>query len=87
MKQIDRNKAVADGAVSFYLDHSVRDRVSRWTYGIEVDLPFWKQDPDHFAREDNAFIGLDGIKRIGGNFSVILAQVMRFFTCEISLPF
>jgi hypothetical protein len=30
-----RNKAVADGAVAYYIDHTASSRVSRFTYGIK----------------------------------------------------
>jgi len=39
-----RNKAVADGAVSFYLDRRVSVRVAKTTYGVECVTLF---EPDN----------------------------------------
>ncbi|KAJ3535907.1 hypothetical protein NMY22_g6269 [Coprinellus aureogranulatus] len=44
------NKAVSNGAVSFYLDSFVTTRVARATYGIQVYIPYDATDPEHCAR-------------------------------------
>ncbi|KAF6748630.1 hypothetical protein DFP72DRAFT_1174069 [Ephemerocybe angulata] len=44
------NKAVSNGAVSFYLDSLVTSRVSRATYGIEVWHEYDPRDLEHVAR-------------------------------------
>ncbi|KAF7324469.1 hypothetical protein MKEN_00487500 [Mycena kentingensis (nom. inval.)] len=41
------NKAVSDGAVSFYIDHFVSSRVSKRNYGIEVRIPYVPADATH----------------------------------------
>ncbi|KAF7970803.1 hypothetical protein HWV62_22804 [Athelia sp. TMB] len=45
-----RNKAVAEGAVSFYLDHRVSARVARKTYGSRSSTRFKPHDPEHKQR-------------------------------------
>ncbi|KAJ7681552.1 hypothetical protein B0H14DRAFT_3678127 [Mycena olivaceomarginata] len=44
------NKAVADGAVSFYLDHYVSARISKHTYGIECIVNYNATNAEHRAR-------------------------------------
>ncbi|KAG2353445.1 hypothetical protein BDR07DRAFT_1367118 [Suillus spraguei] len=54
------NKAVADGAVSFYIDHLVSSRVARATYGTDCNTQYNSRDPEHLARQHKKFIGLTG---------------------------
>ncbi|EAU91820.1 hypothetical protein CC1G_04587 [Coprinopsis cinerea okayama7 len=44
------NKAVSDGAASFYLDHLVGTRVSKFDYGLNSFVFFDPYDPEHFKR-------------------------------------
>lgn len=68
------NKAVADGALSFYLDHSVRSRVSRFTYGVHCHIPYDIYDAEHLQRSASSFTSAGGYRRIPGAFSVILPK-------------
>ncbi|KAJ7578246.1 hypothetical protein C8J56DRAFT_969497 [Mycena floridula] len=68
------NKAVADGAVSFYLDHFVTERVSKVTYGTEYDVDYDAGDPEHLARASDSFTCFDGAERIPSGFSILLAK-------------
>lgn len=68
------NKAVADGAISFYLDHSVSVRVSRVAYGTECNTPYRKDDVEHRSRSSRVFQGLDGVQRLPDYFSTILPK-------------
>jgi len=68
------NKVVADGAVSFYIDHFVASRVSKLAYGTEVFIRFQPQNPDHILRSDKKFQDLTGDTVIDGLFSVILPK-------------
>jgi hypothetical protein len=54
-----RNKAVADGAVSFYLDHHVRTQIAKVTYGSRVTVPYVDSDPEHIRRAAQKFIDVD----------------------------
>ncbi|KAK1226885.1 hypothetical protein PQX77_010132 [Marasmius sp. AFHP31] len=68
------NKAVADGAVSFYLDNTVSTRVARFTYGTEINIPYKPSDPEHKKRSDAAYVDLAGKRRILGWFAHCLPK-------------
>jgi len=68
------NKAVSDGAISFYLDHFVRTRVSKITYGNFCHIPFDPSSPEHQARLAKTFVSVSGNKRISDSFDVILPK-------------
>ncbi|KAJ7578258.1 hypothetical protein C8J56DRAFT_359740 [Mycena floridula] len=68
------NKAVADGAVSFYLDHFVSIRVSRGTYGVSCDLDYDSSDPEHYDRRKTAQYDEAGNLNLPNCFSVILPK-------------
>ena len=69
------NKAVADGAVSFYIDHFVSARVSKFAYGVEVYHKFDASNTEHERRNNTTFMTPEGYLGIDGIFSVILPQV------------
>ncbi|KAJ8094286.1 hypothetical protein PM082_006826 [Marasmius tenuissimus] len=71
------NKAVADGAVSFYLDHRVSARVARFTYGIECSTAYVPSDPEHRKRSDTVYTNLARRQRVPGFFSHILPKGSR----------
>jgi len=71
------NKAVADGAVSFYIDHLVSSRVARTTYGIKTRTRYNSQDPEHRARKHTRFINRAGHSSIPNKFESILLKVNR----------
>ncbi|KAF9465190.1 hypothetical protein BDZ94DRAFT_414257 [Collybia nuda] len=68
------NKAVADGAVSFYLDHFVGTRVSRFTYGVNCGIPHEPRNAEHVQRKSSIYFGCDGRPMISGHFDVILQK-------------
>lgn len=70
-----RSKAVSDGAISFYLDHFVRTRVSKFAYGQFCTLRFNPMDPEHRCRMNETFTAYSGERRIRGYFDIILAKV------------
>ncbi|KAM6497397.1 hypothetical protein JOM56_007870 [Amanita muscaria] len=71
---IHLNKAVADGAVSYYLDHYVTARMSKYSYGIRASVLFNPVDPEHARRENTKFMEADGKYYIPGTFSTILKR-------------
>ena len=82
---IFRNKAVSDGAVSFYLDHLVTTRVSKVTYGTFCTVLYDPNNPDHKARTNMAFTSdVSGKKWIRGSFNIILPKVncISFSYCK-----
>ncbi|EIW80674.1 hypothetical protein CONPUDRAFT_125506 [Coniophora puteana RWD-64-598 SS2] len=82
------NKAVADGAVSFYIDHIVTSRTARFTYGAEAIVPYVPWDSGHLARSHKQFMGVDGEMSLGDAFSSILLKGERVSeTQEFSSPY
>ncbi|KAK7472084.1 hypothetical protein VKT23_000203 [Stygiomarasmius scandens] len=71
------NKAVTDGALSFYLDHFVAVRVSKYTYGTECSIPFNATDPEHRRRSHLTTLGLSGRRMVPNAFSIILSKGTR----------
>ena len=76
-----RSKAVSDGAISFYLDHFVRTRVSAVTYGTFCSKPYNSSDPKHVRRQDNTFTNPSGTKMINDMFDIILPKVCGLVVC------
>lgn len=70
-----RNKAVAYGAVSFYLDHFVSSRVTKVTYGTEIYVDYNPDDPEHFARRYQKFTPPSGRVSVPNRFSIVLQKV------------
>ncbi|KAI6100572.1 hypothetical protein F5141DRAFT_1218599 [Pisolithus sp. B1] len=66
------NKAVADGAVSFYIDRLVSGRVARFTYGTGCNVTYNQSDPEHVSRRDIAFDGFSGGLEVPYGFEPIL---------------
>ena len=76
-----RSKAVSDGAISFYLDHFVRTRVSTVTYGTFCSKPYDPSDPEHVRRQGNTFTNPSGSKMINDMFDIILPKVCGLEVC------
>ncbi|KAI0704715.1 hypothetical protein C8Q76DRAFT_631269 [Earliella scabrosa] len=82
------NKAVAHGAVSFYLEHFVSARVMRMTYGIEVVVDYDADDAEHRARRGSLFVRPSGRTMVRGAYSSILRKGTRVRESEeISQPY
>ncbi|KAF9476880.1 hypothetical protein BDN70DRAFT_881877 [Pholiota conissans] len=68
------NKAVSDGAISFYLDHFVRARIAKFTYGTVCSIPYDPNDAAHIKRAATKFVSPSGETRVPGVFCDILAK-------------
>ncbi|KAJ7511445.1 hypothetical protein B0H11DRAFT_1955126 [Mycena galericulata] len=68
------NKAVADGAVSFYIDHHVSVRVARFTYGLNCSEPYNPMNREHLVRVANRYRGVNGEWLVPDCFSAILKK-------------
>ncbi|KIY64372.1 hypothetical protein CYLTODRAFT_102547 [Cylindrobasidium torrendii FP15055 ss-10] len=68
------NKAVADGAVSYYLDHVVNVRTAKFSYGIEVAIDYVPSLTEHKLRQHLIYTGVSGRRLIPGAYSEILAR-------------
>ena len=55
-----RNKAVAVGAVSHYLDRFIVGRLVRYTYGTPGSVEYDPSDPEHRKRSHKKYLGLTG---------------------------
>ena len=69
------NKAVADGAVSFYLDHYVSIRVSKFAYGVQCSVPYDATINEHRLRSTSVYTSLSGHQLLPRVFDVILDKV------------
>ena len=70
-----RNKAVAIGAVSYYIDHFVTGRISKFTYGVLGNVVYDPYDPEHVLREHQSYVDAVGDRCIPDHFRVMLARV------------
>jgi len=71
------NKAVADGAVSFYLDNRVSARVAKYTYGSKCSFPFNNAEAEHKARVGTVFSLPSGNQYVPGGYETILKKGTR----------
>ena len=55
-----RSKAVAVGAISYYLDHFVVGRIVKYTYGTPGSIPYNPSDPEHRKRAHKKYLGICG---------------------------
>jgi len=68
------NKAVADGAVSFYIDHLVTSRTSKFIYGIDCNYYYDSSLADHRERANTKFNDPSGQPRLPNGFGSILKK-------------
>ncbi|CAA7263110.1 unnamed protein product [Cyclocybe aegerita] len=68
------NKAVSDGAVSFYIDHFVRVRVSKVTFGSLATINYNPNDADHVRRSKKVLTDVDGRKLVPNHFYIMLPK-------------
>ncbi|KAF8840354.1 hypothetical protein BDN67DRAFT_1011543 [Paxillus ammoniavirescens] len=71
------NKAVAEGAVSYHIDHLVSSRVAKSTYGTECSVPFNPFDEEHRARKGSVYRGPSGQLALPNAFGSILTRGTR----------
>jgi len=70
------NKAVAFGAISYYLNRFVTGRLARYTYGAIACVDFDRSDPEHRRRSKKKKMGVAG-EFILEAFSPILIKGTR----------
>ena len=66
-------RGVADGAVSFCVDH-LSTRVAKLTYGIRCDVVFDSSRADHVSRENTKFLDLSGCWMLPNGFMSIVKK-------------
>ena len=72
-----RNKAVAIGAISYYADHFVIGRISKFTYGVLCNTLFDSSNPEHVRRSHKTSVNAMGERRIPHRFNIMLTRVRR----------
>ncbi len=75
LKYFRSHKAVAQGAVSFYLSNIVTSRVSQLTYGSPCYRTYRPHHPEHVARSHKLVTRPSGELAVPGGFSTILTKV------------
>ena len=70
-----RSKAVAIGAVSYYVDHFVTGRISKFTYGVACHVLYNSSNSEHIRRTNKTFINAMGERRVPGHFDTMLTRV------------
>ena len=86
-KLLHRNKAVSDGAISFYLDHFVRTRVSKVTYGSFFHPKYNPSDPDHKSQSHKVYTAISGEEHLRDFFYISLPKVSCLITFLESMLF
>jgi len=72
-----RNKAVAIGAVSYYIDHFVKARVLKFTYGVPCETTYDSSDPEHARRFNKSYVDEIGTRYVRNAFDTMLTRVRR----------
>lgn len=68
-------KAVAAEVISYYVDHFVTGRISKFTYGTPCDIPYQPFDPEHVRCEYKSHFGPLEEKWVPNIFATLLLQV------------
>ncbi|GBE79274.1 hypothetical protein SCP_0204720 [Sparassis crispa] len=71
------NKAIAEGAVSFYLEHFVAVRMARVTYGTPCLRPYDPNDKEHYQRWEKIITRPSGHLVLPDAFGSLLQKGMR----------
>ncbi|KAK0434096.1 hypothetical protein EV421DRAFT_1672463, partial [Armillaria borealis] len=68
------NKAIADGAVSYYIGHAVNSRMSRYNFGGKEFTSYEESMSEHRRRADKAYVAANGELSLGDQFDAILPK-------------
>ncbi|KAL1941029.1 hypothetical protein VTO73DRAFT_7665 [Trametes versicolor] len=71
------SKAVAEGGVSFYLEHFVSARIIKMTYGTVINTSYDSTDAEHIARNYKKIVRPSGRVVVPDFFSSILTKGTR----------
>jgi len=67
-------KAVADGALSYYVDNYVCSRVAKISYYTKIHVKYEASKAEHKCRQHLRFTDKDGEDRINGGIQIILEK-------------
>ena len=70
------SKAVADGGVSYFIDHVVTARVSKYACGASCGVLYDPANQEHFKRSSQVFRIAGGPLRLPNFFDIILPKVL-----------
>ena len=79
------HKAVPDGALSFLVDHLVKSRVARATYGTTFSDVVDEEDPEHLSRKETWYTSATGQLVVPKAFEGILRKVWFLFVPRVTL--
>ncbi|KZV77361.1 hypothetical protein PENSPDRAFT_597305 [Peniophora sp. CONT] len=68
------NKAVAEGAVSFHIDHYISARIAKLTYGSRCAHVYDRKQADHAQRANKIFVSPDGLEMLNDGFQAVLLK-------------
>ena len=71
------NKAVAVGAISYYVDRFVTGRISKFTYGAPYEVIYQPSNPEHVKRKHKSYKDASGDVLLPDSFKTMLARVRR----------
>lgn len=74
---------MAEGAVSFYLEHFVSARVARWTYGAPTWTVYDPENPEHVKRSATKYTRDTGIVALPNSFDPMLKKVTVGTLCLV----
>ena len=66
---------MADGGVSYFIDHAVTARISKYACGVSVHMPYDPANREHLKRSSQVFRNPGGQQRVPSFFDIILPQV------------
>lgn len=72
-----RNKAVSEGAATYFLHKYVTTRVARMTWGFACNIPYCADDPEHYKRRHKVVIDVAGEERLNGVFQLYISEVIE----------
>ena len=61
--------------MSYYVDHFVAGRISKFTYGTPCHPSYDPTDPEHVRRAYKLYVDPMGLKRVPGYFETMLSRV------------
>jgi hypothetical protein len=73
------HKAVPDGALSSLVDHLVKSRVARATYGTTYADLVDEENPEHLSRKESWYMSPAGLRLVPKAFKGILCKVWILF--------
>jgi hypothetical protein len=66
---------VAEGGISYFINHFVQARVAKFTYGTRAGVRYDPENPEHLKRQDDVYLSPAGVKFVSGAFDAIVKKV------------